>query len=389
MTNILLSSTDIAECITNLIARNKLWARKKLKLFFIVNSKAGCFTNKKISKQYYNLFTETNREALESQPCASSTNYEIFETQYQRHGEEIIGHILENIFQSNNKSSTYVIVTAGGDGTSLEVQTALYNEFLKGNIEHNKVLDKILVLRLPLGTGNDGTDCTFIGETFELLKSSIIYSNAKVLVTNTENDPPEESIKQASPFFSKYCDIKSKAPWLTFNIASIGIDSFICFITNLIKSKFPGNIYHILIPLCGLFYDRVFKTGTAKIEMFDNLEDETPSNTFNGKIFLTVMGTSGYRTYGGGHKVLPNFNNVCIASKIPLWRVIRDNGKFASGKHVGMDIGRMFTAEKMIINYDQPLMLQCDGECYLLCKDHFPLTVEKRNAGFKVLRRTM
>lgn len=382
-----LSSTDIAKCISCLIARNKLWSNKSVKLYFIINSNAGCFTNKKVSKHYYNLFNNEYKNNSKYKPCTSSIQYDIYKTSYKGHSKEIINNILEKSYLLGDDKSKIIIISAGGDGTSLEVQTALYNSYLKNDEYKNKILNEILVIKLPLGTGNDGTDCNFIGDTFELLKSEITYSNAKVLVTDTKNIPSEKIIKKSSPFISKYCDTKSKSPWYSFNITSIGLDSFICFFTNLVKSKIPGNLYHFCIPICGLFYNRIFKAGTAKIEIFKNLEDTVPSHTFHDKFFLAAIGASGNRTYGGGHKVLPNFNNVCIAKKVPILRMAKENPKFAAGKHVGTDICKMFLAEKIIIKYDQPIMLQCDGECYLLCNKHFPIMITKQNAGFKTLSR--
>ena len=142
------------------------------------------------------------------------------------------------------------------------------------------------------------------------------------------------------------------------------------------------------MPLSGLFYSRVFKIDNIKIEMYRENESQ-PFNVFTGKIMLTAMGTSGNRTYGGGQKVLPNFNNLCIASKVTLPRLIRDNKKFVDGTHAGTDIGMMFSADKIKIFYDKPMMLQCDGECYLLCKEHFPLIIEKRKPCYKIIKQIL
>lgn len=381
-----LSSTDVAECISNLIARNKLWNNKTIKLFFIVNSKAGCFTNKRVSKQYYKLFYNKNQEILSDKPCALSVNYEIFQTEYQNHATELTKNVIKSIEEFYNENTEYIIVTCGGDGTSLEVQTALYDEYIRLKDTTPHIMSQLCILRLPLGTGNDGTDGNFINQTFALLQSGLIYSNSKVLVAHTEKHPPMDTIKNANKFLSRFCTFQANSPWYAFNIASVGLDAFVNFVTNTVKSRFPGNLYHLCIPLSGLFYGRVFEWGNSSIKLFHNADDTEPFDSYDEQFTIAVMGASGHRTYGGGHKVLPTHNNVCIAIRVNIPRLIRDNKSFAEGTHVGTDIGNMFNADKIEINYDKPLMLQCDGECYILCKEHFPLTIEKRDSGFRVLK---
>ena len=381
-----LSSTDVAECITNLVARNKLWNKKTVKLFFIVNSKAGCFNNKRVSKQYYSLFYKKNQEALKTKACTLSAKYDIYKTEYQNHATELTKHVIEKIENEFNENTDYLIVTCGGDGTSLEVQTALYEEYLRLKKDKAHVMNNVTILRLPLGTGNDGTDGNFIKETFSKLEGGLIYSNSKVLVAHTDKHPPIDAIKNANKFLSRFCTYQANSPWYAFNIASVGLDAFVNFVTNTVKSHFPGNLYHLCIPISGLFYGRIFEWGNAKIELYKGSDDTEPYDTYEDQITITVMGASGHRTYGGGHKVLPNHHNVCIATRINIPRLIKENKSFAEGTHVGKDIGNMFTADKIVFNYDQPLMLQCDGECYILCKEHFPLTIEKRDSGFRVLK---
>ena len=58
-----LTADDVAECIIALIARNKLWAGKKVYAYFIANKTAGCFTNSHKSEKYKKFFTKTARES--------------------------------------------------------------------------------------------------------------------------------------------------------------------------------------------------------------------------------------------------------------------------------------------------------------------------------------
>ena len=57
-----LTADDVAECIIALIARNKLWAGKKVYAYFIANKTAGCFTNSHKSEKYKKFFTKTLEE---------------------------------------------------------------------------------------------------------------------------------------------------------------------------------------------------------------------------------------------------------------------------------------------------------------------------------------
>ena len=72
-----LTPQDVAECICALIARNKLWAGKKVYAYFIVNKTAGCFTNPHKSEGYKKLYKKTLEECLSQQQCAASISYKI------------------------------------------------------------------------------------------------------------------------------------------------------------------------------------------------------------------------------------------------------------------------------------------------------------------------
>ena len=61
-----LTPNDIAECITTLISRNKLWAGKKVYAYFIVNKTAGCFTNFHKSENTKNIFLRFRKKQSSS-----------------------------------------------------------------------------------------------------------------------------------------------------------------------------------------------------------------------------------------------------------------------------------------------------------------------------------
>ena len=104
-------------------------------------------------------------------------------------------------------------------------------------------------------------------------------------------------------------------------------------------------------------------------------------------ITLMAFGASGNRVYGGGHKVLPNEHNLCVCPKISLWTLIRENHKFVDGSFVGTKLASLHTAEKIRINYDKAILMQCDGETVMLSPAHFPLIMERTEPCLRVLQK--
>lgn len=380
---------DIAECITALIARNKLWAGKKVNVYFIANKAAGCFTNKHKSERYKKIFTDTLEEVKKLPECALYVTYRIFSTEYAGHAKDLTYSVVSQLIATdlNDDKCENLIVTAGGDGTSLEVQTALFKCAMEGPKHSDAIMNKIAILRLPLGTGNDGTDGHCIEETIEMLKGGLIFSNSRAIRVYPENEVSDEEILASAKAFgknpAKYCNPEFKAPWYSFNITSMGVDAYVVYMTNTVKAKLPGNFYHLCVPLSGILYDKDFPSGNASIELFERQDVKTEE--INTKITLMAFGASGYRVYGGGHKILPDSNNLCIAPKVSLATLICCNNKFADGSFVGTNLAQLKTVEKIRINYDKPILMQCDGETVMLTPKHFPLIMELTQPCLRVL----
>lgn len=364
------STEDIAKCISSLISRNNLWQNKNVKLFFITNDKAGCFTNIKKAIRYKKIFNQTENEISLQKSVVNSISYKIFSTKYAKHEHELTLSIVSQILadSEDNPDFEYIIVTAGGDGTSLEVQASLYFISQQNEFKRDLIKNRLTILRLPLGTGNDGTDGHNLFETIELLKSDLTYQETGAISVHPEK-PCED--------FNKPC--------LSFNIASIGLDGYVVNLTNKIKSKFPGNLYHLAVPLAGFLYDKEFPIGEAKFELFD--KDENLTQTLNHPITLFAFGLSGHRVYGGGHKVLPNEENICIIPKITLLKLMKVNGEFQRGEFIGKNYAFCYSAEKVKIHYDKSILLQCDGEPKQLNPEHFPIIMEKTKPCFRILTK--
>ncbi len=378
-----LTIEDIALSITGLIARNPLWKDKEIETYFIANETAGCFSNKFKSDFYKKFFLNLRDEIALKPVVTKSVNYKIFTTEYAGHAKDLSQSIVTQLIASHKPNLENIIITAGGDGTSLEVEYSLYNAILDNPMKKDAIMNKITLLRLPLGTGNDGTDGHCIEETVELLKGPLAFKNIRAVKVYPENNPTEEQIKQCKKKPEKYGDISYKAPWYAFNITSIGLDAYVVYMTNVFKKKFPGNLYQLCVPLSGLIYDKDFPSGTATVHFYD--EDNNETDQMTCPISLLAFGESGNRVYGGGHHILPNEHNVCVVPKVTLLTLIKENHRFIDGSFVDTDIGRLRTAHKIKIEYDKPILLQCDGEVTLLTKNHFPLIMEKTEPTLRVI----
>ena len=256
-----LTPQDIAECISALVARNKLWSHKKVYLYFIANKTAGCFTNSKKSEVLKKYFSSVSAD-IQAQPlCAVSVSYKIFSTEYAGHAKDLTQSVVAQLIATDEPDSESLLVTAGGDGTSLEVQTALFKEAMQGPKHNDAIMNHITILRLPLGTGNDGTDGHSIHETIELLKGGLVFANDRAVRIYPEKEPDDEAVRACGKEPSKYCDPNFRAPWYAFNIASIGLDAYVVYMTNRVKKTLPGNFYHLCVPLSGFVYDKDFPTG--------------------------------------------------------------------------------------------------------------------------------
>lgn len=379
----LLSPQLVADCISELVSRNSLWANKNVFIYVIANEKAGCFTRKSRLVKYGKLFSDALNEIKTTPSITNKTETKIFYTEYPNHAYELANAIVTEIIATYKENDENIIVTAGGDGTSLEVQNSLLKTAFSSAQKAEVIKNKITILRLPLGTGNDGTDGHTIDETFSLLKDKIHFSNSRAIKVHYEGKPTNENIAASKKDPSKYSDSMAPSPWYSFNIASIGIDAFVVYMTNKFKKIIPYDFYKMAVPLSGLIYDFNFPAGMAKIQLFD--ENDNLTKEFNLSFELLAFGISGHRMYGGGHHILPTEDNVCITRKVNLLELLYYNPKFIDGSFKDTKISNLNSANKVKIFYDKPILIQTDGEPNLLCKEHFPLIIEKTSPYIRII----
>jgi diacylglycerol kinase family enzyme len=240
----------------------------------------------------------------------------------------------------------FLIITAGGDGTSLEVLSALCHA-------PEEARSLFAVLRLPMGTGNDGADARELDRALDFLTKDPVVRFQRALTLNT-----------ATP---------GKGPFLAFNILSVGLDAFVTHMTNKMKGGLPGDSYKLWVDLAALFYDRIYRVGFADIRALDEGGRETKA--MREKLLLLAVGESGRRTYGSNKRILPDERNVCLVRQMPLLRKLALKGLFNTGGHVTKKESVLFNAHRVEFSCEYPLLAQMDGETVLLEKNDFPAAI--------------
>ncbi|MDR0731144.1 MAG: diacylglycerol kinase [Treponema sp.] len=241
----------------------------------------------------------------------------------------------------------FLIITAGGDGTSLEVQSALYHA-------PAGIRERFAVVRLPMGTGNDGADAPELEGALELLTGpvDIVKSRALRLLTATAG----------------------KGPFLAFNILSVGLDAFVTHMTNRMKGKLPGDSYKLWVDIAALLYDRIYTVGPLDLRALDAEGREV--QRFRRNLLLLAVGASGRRTYGSHKKILPDDRNVCALDQMSLLRKLALKELFSDGTHVDKPEARLFSASRVEFSGRYPILAQMDGETVLLRPEDFPAAIE-------------
>jgi diacylglycerol kinase family enzyme len=260
---------------------------------------------------------------------------------------------------SADNISFFLLITAGGDGTSHGALSVLCNA-------PASVRSNIVVLRLPMGTGNDGADSPHLANALELLikPSRIEFAPAIQLLPSPSG--------------------RAKGPFLAFNILSVGLDAFVTHMTNKMKEKLPGDFYKLWVDIASLLYDRLYTVGFLDVRALD--EQNKVVRSFRERILLLAVGASGYRTYGSQKKILPDKRNVCALRQMSLLRKVALKGLFTTGEHIGKPEAMMFNARRVEISGSHPILAQMDGETVLLHKEDFPIAIELTGPVIPILK---
>jgi len=276
------------------------------------------------------------------------------------HFTEYPGHariIAEQILDKEEKASSgieHLLICCGGDGTSNEICTALVDA-------DGSLLDRLKILRLPLGTGNDVADASTFSQAYDLILG------------------PQRTTKTGAI----HVTTKSGRSLFAFNIGSIGLDAYVTDLTNRFKRAIPGDAYKFLVDFGSLFYEQKVRPGPMTVR----LHHDGAESRIDGFVpSMVVVGISGGRTYGGHMRVLPGRENVCLIAGMSLLKKIRSKKLFYRGLHGRLHEVSFHTAEKVDIEYDGRMPMQLDGELTWLEPRDFPISFQILAPRIKVLR---
>ena len=313
----------------------------------IANPRAGGFTRRAYTKLRFQELAEVEERALALPPRTSPVEVRLHCTERSGHACDIARAIIADARQ-DKAGTKRLVLTASGDGTALEVASVLVGLA-------SAEAARFALLRLPFGTGNDGSEgrdlVTALGR---FLSPLALVGREALLITPNPGG--------------------GKAPLYSFNIASLGLDAFVCEMTNKLKTFFPGDFYKLWVDFSSVFYESIWPPAGLLARTFDAQGRDL--GVVEGKFLLFAMGVSGHRTYGSNKLIMPDDDNVCAVSTMGLGQKLKFKGRIISGEHRGLDGVRLSAARRIVFEYPEAILLQCDGEVTRLGKADFPLVME-------------
>jgi len=285
-------------------------------------------------------------------------------TEHPGHARVITEGILDREVRSPSGIER-LLIGCGGDGTSNEICSALVGV-------DGRLLDRLKLLRLPLGTGNDVADAATFAEAYDLiLGSQATETTGALQVTSGPSGGTGAAGRQV-----RYA----------FNIASIGLDAYIVELTNKLKRVIPGDAYRSVVDIASLFYEQKVKPQPMDIRISSDW-GESQVNSFVPS--MVVMGVSGGRTYGGHLRVLPGEENVCLVARMGFLDKIRNKKTFYEGRHRSLPWVSFHHGKRLEVEYVGRIPMQLDGELVWLTPQDFPLRMDLLPPRIKVLRPTV
>jgi diacylglycerol kinase family enzyme len=366
---------EFAQDLTELCFHTPLASGRPLRWTIIANPTAGGFTIRSRWKKHQTALKDAReiaaKKARRDNAGPSQTareadgssgdlgNLGLIPTREPGHAGKIVRALLDEA-GAEAGSSFHLLITAGGDGTTLEALIPLF--------EAPPVLrSRFAVLRLPMGTGNDGADAWELDKALELLLYPTRIERARALRLTTRTP--------------------GKGPFLAFNILSVGLDAFVTHMTNKTKNKLPGDSYKLWVDIASLLYDRLYRVGPLEVRAFDGTGRTVQA--FREPLLLLAVGASGRRTYGSHKRILPDDRNVCGVKQMPLLRKVALKGLFTTGGHIDKPESILFTADRVEFRGEYPILAQMDGEAILLTPEDFPGTIELTDPVIPVLKRSL
>jgi len=348
---------ELAASLRRILERSPAFPDESLAVDLIANPRAGGFTRRAYAKKRKAELAGLEAEAAALPPRRKPASLRLHLTERCGHAADIARSLLSEA-RRDPPGLRRLVLTAGGDGTSLETASALVE--LPEAERH-----RFSLLRLPFGTGNDGSEGRDLRACLSRLLGAVVSSPRRALrvLPNPAGD---------------------KLPMYSFNIASIGLDAFVSANTNKLKSVLPGDSYKLWVDIASVFYDHFWPVAPLSARAFDAAGKLL--REFERECLLFAVGVSGRRQYGANIPILPDDDNACVVYQTPLLKRLLFKNRIASGGHRGLeDIVQLFSAERFELGYSRGILLQRDGEITELEAADFPLVMEITEPCYNVV----
>jgi diacylglycerol kinase family enzyme len=340
---------ELAEGLSYLVDRAPALPGRLAGSLLVANPNAGGFTRPSFSRLRRAELLELRARAASLPIVGGRPRLEAHLTKKPTHAAELAREFFAAARSSGLREGEFrLVMPAGGDGTSFEVLTSL----MQLPIEERR---HYIVLRLPFGTGNDGSDGRDLRACLgRLFGPCVAAANTAILASPNPGG--------------------GKSPIWSFNIASFGVDAFIARMTNRLKNAFPGDSYKLWVDLASVFYDLAWPSRELRLRAYSAGGERT--RDFARRLLLVAMGASGRRQYGSNKAILPDEDNVCAVSQMTLFRKLAAKDPLQSGRHRGLPEVDLFSAQRLEIEYGDRILFQADGEITRFDAEDFPLAME-------------
>ncbi|MFH2113214.1 MAG: diacylglycerol kinase family protein [Spirochaetota bacterium] len=360
-----MDTSTFAEAIRSLAERTPLFGESDLEAVMVANPRAGGFSRTSRARHNAAALAEAVKTASGMQLRKGITNWRALDTVSPKHAGIIALSLLDEA--AIKPKAEWLIVLACGDGTSHEFLDELSRA-------PRELTGRFAVLRLPMGTGNDGSDGRELPDSLSRL---IGFGRIDEQVAIRMIPAPGGPASRRAP----------GGEWRSFNIASMGVDAYITHMTNQLKAKLPGDSYKMWLDLATVLYDLSYPSGQMEIRAFDATGEVTAS--YEGRFLLAAMGISGRRAYGSNKPILPDDDNVCLIRQMSLLRKLILKGPIAAGHHRGLPEAELFSADALEVRYNQPILMQTDGEAQSLVAEDFPFRMERTGPLIRHIARIL
>jgi hypothetical protein len=167
-----MSIQQFADGLSFLASRSPVFGDKPLDVTLIANPKAGGFTRPRVYARHLDELRDLSARASIRPVRSAPTSFRLCPTGYPGHATETTSSLIDE--SRARPEVERLVVTAGGDGTTLEVLSTLMEA-----TEAER--SRFVILRLPMGTGNDGADARELLDALSLLEGPSRFDRQRAL----------------------------------------------------------------------------------------------------------------------------------------------------------------------------------------------------------------